>query len=104
MAFLSSLTEVHSLKEKVKFLARWTEKFPGLEGGLALIAPLLLLMLNEGALPYILEIFSTWEGHIGKPTLESAVFVKLSVFVVSLVVMEVPCVVSSPLSLPRLPL
>ena len=83
MAFLSSLTEVHSLKQKVKFLERWTETLPGLEGGLALIAPLLLLMLNEGALPYILEIFSTWEGHIGQPTLESAVFVKLSVFVVS---------------------
>ena len=84
MAFLSSLTEVNSLKQKVQFLARWTEALPGLEDGLAIIAPLLLLMLNEVFLPYLLEIFSTWEGHVGKPTLEAAVFTKLSVFVVRL--------------------
>ena len=70
------------MKEKVRFLEVWTEKLPGLESGLAMIAPVLLLTLNECVLPYILQIFSTWEGHIGKPTLEAAVFCKLSVFVV----------------------
>jgi hypothetical protein len=38
--------------------------------------------LNEGILPNILTIFSTWEGHIAWPQLEASTFVKLSAFVV----------------------
>lgn len=56
MAFLSSLTEVNSLKENLPTVAKWIEKFPTLETFLALAAPLLLLMLNEGLLPIILKV------------------------------------------------
>lgn len=83
MAFLSSLTEVDSLKEKLPTLARWVEEFPWLESFLATIAPLLLLLINEGVLPNVLKWFSTWEGLVGAPQLEASTFVKLSCFVVS---------------------
>jgi hypothetical protein len=78
------LTEVNALKTKLPTVAKWTEDFQGLESGLALVAPALLLFLNECVLPVILKTFSTWEGHIGAPTLESATFAKLSAFVVRL--------------------
>lgn len=56
MAFFSSLTEVNSLKENVPVLAEWLEECPGLETFLALIAPLLVLTLNEAFLPVILKV------------------------------------------------
>jgi hypothetical protein len=83
IAFLSSLTEVNSLKEKLPLLAKWIEAVPSLENIFALLAPLLLLALNEGILPSILMWFSKWEGHIAAPQLEASTFVKLSAFVVS---------------------
>lgn len=55
-AFLSSLTEVNSLKEKLPFLEKWIEAAPTIETLLALIAPLLLLVLNELVLPFILKV------------------------------------------------
>eukprot|EP00538_Stauroneis_constricta_P012736 CAMPEP_0119556414 /NCGR_PEP_ID=MMETSP1352-20130426/8386_1 /TAXON_ID=265584 /ORGANISM="Stauroneis constricta, Strain CCMP1120" /LENGTH=1175 /DNA_ID=CAMNT_0007603377 /DNA_START=9 /DNA_END=3536 /DNA_ORIENTATION=- len=78
--FLSSLTELNSLKESFPALGRFVEKNPLFENALALIAPLLLLILNEAILPFILESFSKWEGHIGIPSLQSAVFNKLATF------------------------
>jgi hypothetical protein len=83
VAFLASLTEVDALKETLPTLAKWIEAFPWLESFLATIAPLLLLLLNEGVLPNILTWFSTWEGLVGSPQLEASTFVKLSAFVVS---------------------
>jgi hypothetical protein len=82
VAFISSLTEVNSLKEKLPLLGKWVEAVPSLENILALLAPLLLLALNEGILPTFLTLFSTWEGHIAGPQLEASTFVKLSAFVV----------------------
>lgn len=83
VAFLSSLTEVDSLQEKLPLLAVWAESFPGLDTFLATLAPLLLLILNEGILPNALKWFSTWEGLVGSPQLGASTFVKLSAFVVS---------------------
>lgn len=82
VAFLSSLTEVKSLKETLPFLERWVEAAPAIENMLALIAPLLLLILTEVVLPPILYWFATWEGLIASPQLEASTFVKLSTFVV----------------------
>lgn len=84
ISFISALTEVNSLKEKIPFLGRMVEENPSLEVFLALIAPLLLLILQDVVLPSFLEWFSSWEGHISISTLESAVFVKYAAFVVSL--------------------
>ena len=83
VAFFFSLTEVNSLKEKLPKLGDFIERFPTFETVLALLAPLLLLILNEGVLPNILKWFSTWEGLIGAPQLEASTFSKLCTFVVS---------------------
>ena len=55
-----------------------------MESLLPLIAPLLLLLMNETVLPKALKWFASWEGHIGAPQLDAAMFVKLASFVVSL--------------------
>jgi calcium permeable stress-gated cation channel len=83
MAFFSSLTEVNSLKENLPKLGELTKAYPALESFLALIAPLLLLSLNELVLPFILKAFATWEGHVGASLLEASLFIKLCAFVVS---------------------
>jgi hypothetical protein len=70
------------LKEKLPALGELIENAPWMEKTLALIAPILLLALNEGLLPPILTWFATWEGLVGSPALEASVFVKLSAFVV----------------------
>lgn len=80
-SFISALTEVNSLKENVPVLGRWVEKYPSLEDALALIAPLLLLILQDVLLPEFLAWFAAWEGHISSSITESAVFVKYAAFV-----------------------
>jgi hypothetical protein len=55
-AFLSSLTEVNSLKENLPFLEKWIETAPAIESLLALVAPLFLLLLNESVLPLALRV------------------------------------------------
>jgi hypothetical protein len=82
MALISSLTQVSTLKEKLPRLGELIETLPWLESFLAVLAPLLLLALNEGVLPNILKWFATWEGLVGSPQLEASTFVKLSSFVV----------------------
>lgn len=83
MAFFSSLTEVNSLKQNLPRLGELLVDFPALESFLALVAPLLLLLMNEVLLPVILKYFATWEGHVGASLLEASLFVKLCAFVVS---------------------
>ncbi len=56
VAFFSSMTEINSLKEKLPLLAQWVEAFPALESLLALLAPLLLLTINEAVLPVVLKV------------------------------------------------
>jgi len=82
VAVLSSFTEVHSLKQKMPKLADMVERMPSLELVLALIAPLLLLILQDLVLPEILKIFAKWEGHISFARLEASIFLKLAAFMV----------------------
>jgi hypothetical protein len=56
VAFLSSLTEINSLKQKLPLLADLIERAPRIEAFLVLVAPLLLLLLNELLLPTILKV------------------------------------------------
>ena len=83
MAFISSLTEVNSLKESLPRLGRLIEDNPWLQSLLAQLAPMLLLFFNEVILPVILKWFATWEGHISSALLEASLFTKLGCFMVS---------------------
>jgi hypothetical protein len=47
MAFISSLTEINSLKQSLPRLGEWIDNHPAFENFLALVAPLLLLFFNE---------------------------------------------------------
>ena len=85
VAFISSLTAVDSLKQKLPTLAKWVEEAPWLEAFLATLAPLILVALNDLVLPTALNVFSAWEGAVGAPALGASTFVKLSAFVVSIV-------------------
>jgi hypothetical protein len=82
MAFISSLTEVHSLKETMPALGRWIEDHPRSEAVFEQIAPLLLLFFNTVILPGFLKLFATWEGLISSRMLEASLFVKLGAFMV----------------------
>jgi hypothetical protein len=82
VALINSLTSVNSLKKSMPRLGDAVEALPALEMFLALIAPLLLLMLNEALLPVILKGFSKWEGHISAPRLDASLFRKLSFFAI----------------------
>lgn len=77
-------SEVNSLKETLPFLESLVERYPSVEPFLALIAPLLLLSMNDAVLPFVLKWFATWEGHISSPALEASLFVKLCAFMVSI--------------------
>jgi hypothetical protein len=79
VSFISSLTEVDSLKETLPFLEDLIEKNPWIEPALAQIAPLMLIILNL-LLPAFLGYFAKLEGHIASSSLEASLFVKLSVF------------------------
>jgi hypothetical protein len=80
MAFISSLTELESLKETMPKLGEWLDDRPGAQKFLALLAPALLLFMNEVILPAILKTFAKWEGLISHGLLEVSLFVKLGCF------------------------
>lgn len=82
MAFITSLTELNSLKESLPKLAAWIDDKPIRERLLAQVAPLILLLFNESILPSVLKYFATWEGHISSAMLEASLFVKLGCFMV----------------------
>jgi len=82
MAFISSLTEINSLKETLPKAGEWIEAHPAFEKMLVLSAPLILLFFNETLLPSILKYFATWEGHISSAMLEASLFVKLGCFMI----------------------
>lgn len=81
-AAISSLTEVNSLKQTLPRLGQFLQSHPGWESLLALIAPILLLFLNEVLLPWILKYFCTWEGHVSSSMLEAGLFLKLGCFMI----------------------
>jgi hypothetical protein len=82
MAFISSLTEIKTLKVSLPKLGVWIDKYPFMEKILAQLAPMLLLLFNETILPVVLKYFATWEGHISSSMLEASLFVKLGCFMV----------------------
>lgn len=55
IAFISSLTAVYSLKNALPRLGEFVDTHPWVESILALLAPLLLLLINETVLPYLLK-------------------------------------------------
>ena len=82
MGIISSLTEINSLKEQWPGFEDFFEKHRWLEDFLALMAPFLLVFVNEVVLPRLLTVISAWEGLISKAALEASVFVKLSAFMI----------------------
>jgi Late exocytosis, associated with Golgi transport/Calcium-dependent channel, 7TM region, putative phosphate len=82
MSFISSLTELSSLKSALPNLGRYLDDHSLMEKVFAQIAPLVLLFFNEAVLPVILKHFATWEGHISASMLEASLFTKLGVFMV----------------------
>jgi hypothetical protein len=82
MAFISSLTEINTLKVSLPKLGAWIEAYPFMQKLLAQLAPMLLLLFNEAILPVVLKWFATWEGHISSSLLEASLFVKLGCFMV----------------------
>jgi calcium permeable stress-gated cation channel len=81
-AFVSSLTEINSLKEAMPKLGNLIEAYPWLQKVFAQVAPLVLLLFNQTILPRALKYFATWEGHISSAMLEASLFVKLGCFMV----------------------
>jgi len=81
VTLISALTEVNALKQLSPVLAGWVETYPQLEDVLALLAPLLLLILQDVLLPEFLRWFAAWEGHTSSSTLEAAIFTKYGAFV-----------------------
>jgi hypothetical protein len=65
-AFLSSLTEVNSLKEFFPFLEKWIEAAPAIESLLTLVAPLFLLLLNESVLPVALKVCTAFFNALSR--------------------------------------
>lgn len=82
MAFVTSLTEINSLKLSMPKLGAWIDDHPFAEKVLAQLAPMLLLFFNQTILPSVLKHFATWEGHISSALLEASLFVKLGCFMV----------------------
>jgi hypothetical protein len=90
------LTEVDSLKSRIKFLEKLLEALPWLENALAQLAPLMLLILNTGILPQILKGLSRIELPVSAAALESSAFIKMSMFAVSLYSLDCQCLRECP--------
>jgi hypothetical protein len=83
VSFISSLTEVDSLRVSVPFIDNMLTKAPWMQVILEQLAPLLLLGVNA-FLPVLLRFISTFEGHIAGSALENSLFKKMAAFQVRL--------------------
>lgn len=81
VSFVSSLTEVESLKKSIPFLENWINDAPWLQPAMEQVAPLMLLFLNL-LLPFALRQISKLEGHIASSALEASLFIKLAAFMI----------------------
>lgn len=81
VSFLSSLSEVESLKDLIKGLDKALEKNSWLAPFLAQLKPLLLVVLTA-LLPTILTFYCKKEGHIGSDTLNASLLTKLAMFLI----------------------
>mmetsp|Transcript_14117 Transcript_14117/g.30553 ORF Transcript_14117/g.30553 Transcript_14117/m.30553 type:complete len:768 (-) Transcript_14117:41-2344(-) len=80
VAFVSSLSKVSALKQRLTFLEDAGDA-PWLNQLLALVQPLALAALVS-LQPIILEFFSTLEGHVSLAAIKASLFAKLSVFMI----------------------
>jgi hypothetical protein len=81
VSFISSLSEVESLKDLIKGLDKALEENSWLAPFLAQIKPLLLVVLTA-LLPTILTFYCKKEGHIGSDTLNASLLTKLAMFMI----------------------
>ena len=82
VSFITSLTEVESLRKRFSTIDDWIENAPWVEAMLQQLSPILLWLLME-SIYIILDIVVKMEGHIGESVLEASLFAKLSAFHVS---------------------
>ena len=69
-----------TLKEALPKVGDWVDDHPKIEPLFALLAPLLLVIIDELLLPRLLRYFALWEGHVSASMLEASLFVKLGCF------------------------
>ena len=79
---INQLTNVESLRNEFPTLNEWFDAAPILEGSVAILAPILILLLTFVLLPKILERISRLEGPIAVSALEVSVFLKMALFMV----------------------
>ena len=82
VSLIASLTAVESLKGTFDFLFDLVEKWPWIDDLLALIAPLVLLLLNSAILPLLLRSICKLEHPVAASILEASSFTKMTSFVV----------------------
>lgn len=82
VSFILSISDVDSLRQKIRGLDDAIEKFPWLETLLQQLGPILLWCLDQ-LLYAIIDAIVKWEGYVGRSHMEASAFRKLSSFNVS---------------------
>lgn len=82
ITFVSSFSEIDSLKEAIPTLEQTLQNNPWLQPVLDQLNPLLMVLLKL-ILPVILSKFCEREGHISRSSLNASLLTKLSIFLVS---------------------
>lgn len=80
-SFLASLANAETVREELKFLNDFFEKYPNAVYAFQILSPLLLVLLNS-LLPVIFESITYFEGHIGSGQVQSSKFIKLASFMI----------------------
>lgn len=81
MTFVVSLTEVSALTDLLPFLGPIIRDYPWVADLLAVLAPVMLIVLNA-MLPVILGEFCKLEGPVSSSVLGASLFVKLAAFMI----------------------
>mmetsp|Transcript_41542 Transcript_41542/g.100007 ORF Transcript_41542/g.100007 Transcript_41542/m.100007 type:complete len:923 (-) Transcript_41542:1031-3799(-) len=81
MSFISTLSSIEGLKDQFEWVGTLIENQPWVEGFLAQLAPLLVVVAKE-VLKIILETFSKQEGPISGAVVEASLFSKLAWFLI----------------------
>eukprot|EP00551_Chaetoceros_affinis_P006458 CAMPEP_0203685338 /NCGR_PEP_ID=MMETSP0090-20130426/48496_1 /ASSEMBLY_ACC=CAM_ASM_001088 /TAXON_ID=426623 /ORGANISM="Chaetoceros affinis, Strain CCMP159" /LENGTH=1259 /DNA_ID=CAMNT_0050554529 /DNA_START=115 /DNA_END=3894 /DNA_ORIENTATION=- len=81
VAFVSSLSEIDSLKKMIPSLEKSIELYPWIQPLLNQLNPILIVILKM-LLPKILERFCQREGHISKSALNASLLTKLALFLI----------------------
>lgn len=75
------MSNIEGLEAQFDFIKEANENYPALRAILAQVAPFLVVIVNA-LLPVILKTLSTMECHISNAMVQSALFTKLSAFMV----------------------